>query len=483
MQTSFEDYRTDGFYDELFDEHAAPRAGAELLIKQIRDLPRGEMERRQGLCDGALIRMGVTFRVYNDDESGVDRAFPFDLIPRIVDAREWATLEKGLKQRVRALNLFIHDVYHDQRIVAAGVVPRELIETAAGLRRPCYGLNPPHGIWCHVTGVDLVRDGTGQFYVLEDNLRVPSGVSYVLANRQLMKRTFPEVFSACRVRPVSDYPTHLLHTLTSLTEGLARPVDTPAVAVLTPGPYNSAYFEHSYLAQQTGAELVEGRDLVVADGRLLMRTTLGLRPVDVLYRRIDDDFLDPHEFRADSLLGVPGLMDVYRQGRIAIANAPGTGVADDKVIYAYVPKMIEYYLGEAPVIPNVPTHLCWDDRGLRHTLENLDKLVVKPAGESGGYGMLFGPTSSRSERAEFADRIRENPRNYVAQPVVDLSRAPVVVGEGYEGRHVDLRPFVLYGEEDIYVLPGGLTRVALRKGSMVVNSSQGGGSKDTWVAM
>lgn len=478
----FEDYSTDGFYDELFDDKAAPRSGAELLVKQLQELPNGEMARRQGICDGALVRMGVTFTVYGDD-SGVDRAFPFDLVPRIVEAREWSSLEEGLKQRVRALNLFIDDIYHDRRIVKAGVVPEELIETASGLRAPCVGLDPPHGIWCHVTGIDLVRDETGQFYVLEDNMRVPSGVSYVLANRQLMKRTFPEVFSACRVRPVSDYPTRLLHMLDSLAEGLATDTESPTVAVLTPGPYNSAYFEHSYLAQQIGAELVEGRDLVVEDGRLRMHTTRGLKPIDVLYRRIDDDFLDPDEFRPDSLLGVPGLMQVYREGRLAVANAPGTGVADDKVIYAYVPAMIRYYLGEDPLIPNVPTHLCWEDRALNHVLANLDKLVVKPAGESGGYGMLFGPASTAAEREEFDGRIRANPRNYIAQPVVSLSRAPIVVGDRYEGRHVDLRPFILYSPDDIYVLPGGLTRVALRKGSMVVNSSQGGGSKDTWVAM
>jgi len=479
---TFQDYATDGFYDELFEEGAVPRAATEPLVAEIQRLPTGDLARRQRLCESALVRMGITFRVYGE-EQGVDRAFPFDLIPRIVEATEWSVIERGLKQRVRALNHFIDDVYHGRRIVQAGIVPREVIETAPGFLRPCIGLAPPRGIWCHVTGTDLVRDEKGQIYVLEDNLRVPSGVSYVLANRQLMKRTFPEVLAASRVRPVSDYPDRLLRMLTSLAEGLARPVETPVVGVLTPGAYNSAYFEHSYLAQQIGAELVEGQDLVVEGGEVRMRTTQGLRRVDVLYRRIDDDFLDPRAFRPDSLLGVPGILDVYRDGRIALANAPGTGVADDKVIYAYVPDMIRYYLGETPIIPNVPTYLCWREEDRRYVLDHLAELVVKPAGESGGYGMLIGTDSTREQRADFADRIRANPRNYIAQPVVSLSRAPVVVGDGFEGRHVDLRPFILYSEDDIYVLPGGLTRVALRKGSLVVNSSQGGGSKDTWVAM
>jgi uncharacterized circularly permuted ATP-grasp superfamily protein len=339
------------------------------------------------------------------------------------------------------------------------------------------GLRPPRGIWCHITGTDLVRDHDGQIYVLEDNLRCPSGVSYVLENRQVLKRTFPQVFEASRVRPVDDYPSRLLDMLQYLApDG----VTAPTVVVLTPGIHNSAYFEHAFLAQQMGIELVEGRDLVVTDGFVFMRTTKGLQRVDVIYRRLDDDFLDPLTFRADSLLGVPGLFQVYKAGRVALANAPGTGVADDKVIYAYVPKIIRYYLGEDSILPNVPTYVCWDDTERQHVVANLDKLVVKVANESGGYGMLIGPHASVAERAEFAERIQAAPRNYIAQPTLALSRAPVIVEDHFEGRHVDLRPYILYGQE-IYVLPGGLTRVALRKGSLVVNSSQGGGSKDTWV--
>jgi uncharacterized circularly permuted ATP-grasp superfamily protein len=352
-----------------------------------------------------------------------------------------------------------------------------VLETAKSLRAPCAGLNPPRGIWCHVTGTDLVRHSDGQVYVLEDNLRTPSGVSYVLQNRNLMKRTFPQVFAASRIRPVDDYPSHLRATLEYLApDG----VDAPRVVVLTPGPYNSAYFEHSFLAQQMGVELVEGRDLVVSDGYVWMRTTKGFERVDVIYRRIDDDFLDPTVFRTDSMLGVPGLMDVYMTGRVALANAPGTGVADDKVVYAYVPKIVKYYLGEEIILPNVPTYICAEESDRRYVLENIASLVVKAANESGGYGMLVGPHSSTKEQAAFAVKIQENPRNYIAQPTLSLSRVPTVVGDAIEGRHVDLRPYILYGK-DIFVLPGGLTRVALKKGSLVVNSSQGGGSKDTWV--
>jgi uncharacterized circularly permuted ATP-grasp superfamily protein len=351
------------------------------------------------------------------------------------------------------------------------------LETAASLRAPCAGMKPPRGIWCHVTGTDLVRHSDGQVYVLEDNLRCPSGVSYVLQNRNVMKRTFPQVFAASRIRPVDDYPSHLRATLEYLApEGIT----SPRVVVLTPGPYNSAYFEHSFLAQQMGVELVEGRDLVVSDGFVWMRTTKGYERVDVIYRRIDDDFLDPTVFRADSMLGVPGLMEVYTAGRVALANAPGTGVADDKVIYAYVPKIVKYYLGEDIILPNVPTYICAEDADRQYVLENIATLVVKAANESGGYGMLVGPHASKKEQAAFATKIAENPRNYIAQPTLSLSRVPTIVDGVFEGRHVDLRPYILYGEE-IYVLPGGLTRVALKKGSLVVNSSQGGGSKDTWV--
>ncbi|MFS8881991.1 circularly permuted type 2 ATP-grasp protein [Synechococcus sp. R55.3] len=470
----------EGFYDELFLGRNQPRPEAIPLIERIHSLEEGELQQRQAAAQAALFQMGVTFNVYGDSQ-GTERIFPFDIIPRIVSASEWQRLEKGLKQRIHALNLFIDDVYHDQKILKDRVIPAELIETAKGFLRPCVGLNPPGRIWCHVTGTDLVRDRDGTWYVLEDNLRCPSGISYVLENRRVMKSTFPSLFNTMGIRPVDDYPSHLLDTLLYL----APPqLANPTVVVLTPGIYNSAYFEHSFLAQQMGVELVEGRDLVVADGYLQMRTTKGLQRVDVIYRRIDDDFIDPLAFRPDSLLGVPGLFEVYRSGRLAIANALGTGVADDKVIYAYVPQMIRYYLGEEAILPNVPTYLCWDPKDQAYVLENLDKLVVKAANESGGYGMLMGSQATPEERAAFAEKIRAQPRNYIAQPTLCLSRVPTLVdrGEGpcLEPCHVDLRPYILYGK-DIYVHPGGLTRVALKKGSLVVNSSQGGGSKDTWV--
>jgi uncharacterized circularly permuted ATP-grasp superfamily protein len=474
---TFATYDPEGFFDEMFASAGAPRAAAHALTQVIDALPAGEIERRQRSAERALLAMGITFNVYGADE-GTERIFPFDLIPRIVSAAEWRTIERGLKQRIQALNLFIDDIYHERRILKDRVIPDYVLETAASLRAPCAGMRPPRGIWCHVTGTDLVRHTDGQVYVLEDNLRCPSGVSYVLQNRNVMKRTFPQVFAASRIRPVDDYPSHLRATLEHLApEG----IDAPRVVVLTPGPYNSAYFEHSFLAQQMGIELVEGRDLVVSDGFVWMRTTKGYERVDVIYRRIDDDFLDPTVFRADSMLGVPGLMDVYAAGRVALANAPGTGVADDKVIYAYVPKIVKYYLGEEIVLPNVPTYICADEADRRFVLENIASLVVKSANESGGYGMLVGPHASTKEHAAFAAKIAANPRNYIAQPTLSLSRVPTIVDDGTcEGRHVDLRPYILYGK-DIYVLPGGLTRVALKKGSLVVNSSQGGGSKDTWV--
>lgn len=473
---NFRDYDTRGFFDELIDQHGNPRPGAELLIQRIEELPDDELIQRQQMAERSLFRMGITFNVYGDDQ-GVEKIFPFDIVPRIVAAQEWDRLERGLKQRIRALNLFIDDVYHDQQIVNDEVVPRAILDTAQSFRPQCVGLNPPRRIWCHVTGTDLVRDKDGTVYVLEDNLRCPSGVSYVLQSRFVMKRSFPWLFEASRVRPVVDYPSRLF----SLLEHLASDgVGSPTVAVLTPGVYNSAYYEHSFLAQQMGVELVEGRDLVVRDGFVCMRTTKGFQRVDVLYRRIDDDFIDPKAFRADSMLGVPGLMDAYRNGRIALANAPGTGVADDKVIYAYVEKMIKYYLNEDAIIPNVPTFVCYDTEDRNYVLANLDKLVVKAANEAGGYGMMIGPHATDDERRKFAALIQENPRNYIAQPTLSLSRIPTIIDGKFEGRHVDLRPYILYGQ-DIYVLPGGLTRVALKKGSLVVNSSRGGGSKDTWV--
>jgi len=470
-------YQTDGFYDEVFDAGCHARPESRLLLETIQSLEDGELLRCQRAAETLLLQMGITFNVYGDS-AGTERIWPFDLIPRIVRAEEWDWIERGLKQRIHALNEFINDIYHEQKILKDKIIPEELINSAACFRAQCRGINPPRGVWCHITGTDLVRHGDGQIYVLEDNLRVPSGVSYVLENRDLMKRTFPHVFAGLHIRPVDVYPSKLLETLESIAP--PRASERPTVVLLTPGMYNSAYFEHSFLAQRMGIQLVEGRDLVVQEGWVWMRTTKGLRRVDVIYRRIDDDFLDPKAFRSDSLLGVPGLLEVYRAGRVSLANAPGNGVADDKVVYSYVPDMIRYYEAEDPILPNVPTFLCWRDQDRQHVLENLDKLVVKSANESGGYGMLVGPYSTAAQREEFAATIQARPRNYIAQPTLALSRVPTLVNGHLEGRHVDLRPYILYGEE-IYVLPGGLTRVALRQGSLVVNSSQGGGSKDTWV--
>lgn len=473
----FEQYNPGEFYDELFVAQGKPRPEAALLIDRINSLSIEELQQRQKAAQQALFKLGVTFNVYSDDQ-GTERILPFDIIPRILPAQEWEQLEQGLKQRIHALNLFLTDIYGDQKIIQDGVIPAELIQSASGFLKPCIGLKPSQGIWCHITGTDLVRDGDGQWYVLEDNLRCPSGVSYVLENRRVMKSTFPIVFNQMAIMPVDDYASKLLDTLLDLApSGLPD----PTVVVLTPGIYNSAYFEHSFLAQQMGVELVEGRDLVIADGYLQMRTTKGLKRVDVIYRRVDDEFIDPLAFRPDSLLGIPGLMEVYRDGRVAIANALGTGVADDKVIYAYVPQMIKYYLGEEQLLPNVPTYLCWEPEQQDYVLSHLDQLVVKSASESGGYGMLVGPHATPDQRADFADRITANPRNYIAQPTLKLSRVPTLLGDRLEPCHVDLRPYILYGKDDIYINPGGLTRVAMRKGSLVVNSSQGGGSKDTWV--
>jgi uncharacterized circularly permuted ATP-grasp superfamily protein len=470
-------YQTNDFYDEMFDANCEAREEARLLLETIQSLEDGELLRCQRVAEALLLQMGITFNVYGDS-AGTERIFPFDLIPRIVRAEEWNWIERGLKQRIHALNAFIDDIYHDQKILKDKIIPEEIIKSATFYRPQCRGINPPGGVWCHITGSDLVRDGDGQIYVLEDNLRVPSGVSYVLENRDLMKRTFPRVFAGLNVRPVDIYPSKLLETLESIAP--PRAMENPTVVLLTPGMYNSAYFEHSFLAQRMGIQLVEGRDLVVQEGWVCMRTTKGLRRVDVIYRRLDDDFLDPQVFRPDSLLGVPGIMDVYRAGRVSLANAPGNGVADDKVVYSYVPDMIRYYEGAEPILPNVPTFLCWSDTDRQHVLQNLDKLVVKSANEAGGYGMLVGPHSTAAQREEFAVMIKANPRNYIAQPTLALSRVPTLVEDRLEGRHVDLRPYILYGKE-IYVLPGGLTRVALRQGSLVVNSSQGGGSKDTWI--
>jgi uncharacterized circularly permuted ATP-grasp superfamily protein len=469
-------YDLEGFYDEAFAAPDQPRRGAELLLRRLQELGPEAIVRHQNSAERALLHLGITFNVYGNG-GGTERIFPFDVLPRIIEAAEWARIEAGLLQRVGALNRFVDDIYGAQRILEDGVIPRHVVESARSFHPECRGLRPPHGVWCHISGIDLVRDAQGELYVLEDNVRCPSGVSYVLTNRQVLKQTFPEVFEASEIRPVDDYPNRLL----DLLQSLAPPeVGQPSVVVLTPGTYNAAYFEHSYLAHRMGVELVEGRDLVVVDERVYMRTTQGLSPVHVIYRRIDDDFLDPDVFREDSMLGVRGLLAAFRAGNVALVNAPGTGVADDKVIYGYVPDMIDYYLGQQPILRNVPTWLCWNDADREHVLGHLDELVVKAANESGGYGMLIGPHSTPEQRADFGERIREHPRDYIAQPTLALSRSPVIVDGRLEGRHVDLRPFVLCGQS-CYVLPGGLTRVALRKGSLVVNSSQGGGSKDTWV--
>lgn len=472
----FSSYQTEGFYDELFNPDNTPRDFAKPLIDRLDSFPKNEIRRRQQAAEAALLELGITFTVYGE-KKGTERIFPFDIVPRIVSNPDWQIIESGLTQRIHALNLFISDIYGEQTILKDGIVPSELVLSGNSFRKECVGLKPPRGVWAHITGTDLVRAGDGQIYVLEDNMRCPSGVSYVLENRQILKRTLPVVFNTLNVRPVDDYPNKLFETLLSIAPAH---VEKPTVVVLTPGVYNSAYFEHSYLAKQMGVELVEGLDLVVDDGFVFMRTTTGFRRVDVVYRRIDDDFLDPSCFRPDSMLGVRGIMDAYRAGHVALANAPGSGIADDKAIYAYVPRIIKYYLDQDPILPNVPTYVCADAQDRRYVLEHLEELVVKAVNESGGYGMLIGPQSTAEQRAEFAGKITQSPRNFIAQPTLSLSRVPTIADGDYEGRHVDLRPYILYGES-IYVLPGGLTRVALRKGSLVVNSSQGGGSKDTWV--
>ncbi|MCW5962445.1 MAG: circularly permuted type 2 ATP-grasp protein [Bryobacterales bacterium] len=473
---TFQSYSTGTGYDEYFECTGTPRIGITGLVQAISNLGEHELRRRQQVAERALLHTGITFQVYSD-RAGLERIFPLDLIPRVVLPGEWQWIEKGLKQRIFALNLFLQDLYGDRKILRDNVIPPHVIESAKCFRAACAGIQPRHGIWCHITGTDLVRHSDGQLYVLEDNMRCPSGVSYVLENRRIMKRSFPRIFERFPVSPVDDYPSRLL----DLLHHMAPPdVQEPTTVVLSPGIYNSAYFEHSFLAQQMGVELVEGRDLVVMNGLVHMRTTRGLKRVDVIYRRIDDDFLDPQAFRPDSMIGVPGLMEAFKNGRVSLVNAPGTGVADDKVVYAYVPKIIKYYLGEDAIIPNVPTFLCWDERDRAYVLANLDKLVVKAANEAGGYGMMIGPHATKADHAHFAELIQASPRNYIAQPTLSLSTVPTTIDGVFEPRHVDLRPYILYGR-DIHVHPGGLTRVALRRGSLVVNSSQGGGSKDTWI--
>jgi len=466
-----------GFFDEMLDKDGQVRPHYRKFREHFKALTPQEFDHKRHSVDVAFLRQGVTFNVYGDS-AGTEKIFPFDLLPRIIPAKEWDFLERGLTQRITALNLFLHDIYHEQRILKDGVIPPHYVLSGKHFRREFAGFNVPKDIYIHVCGTDLIRDDSGQWLVLEDNGRCPSGVSYVLENRRAMKRSFPGMFEDIGVRPVEDYPRELLRMLNHIAPA---GVADPTVVLLTPGAYNSAYFEHTYLARQMGIEIVEGRDLVVRDARVFMRTTKGLQPVHVIYRRIDDDFIDPTVFRRDSMLGVPGLVRAYRAGNVSLANSIGTGIADDKVMYYFVPRMIKYYLDQEPIIPNVETYLASEEADKKYILENLNKLVVKAANESGGYGMLMGPKASKEEIEAFRKQVEADPRNYIAQPMISLSRHPTQVdGEKFEGRHIDLRPFILYGEK-IVIVPGGLTRVALRKGSLVVNSSQGGGSKDTWV--
>ncbi len=477
MSIDWKHYETGGLWDEMISATGRARPGAGNLRSMLANLSDDELKARKAAAELTIRTMGITFAVYGGAQGGsIDREWPFDIIPRLILKREWDAVAVGLKQRVNALNRFIDDLYHDKHILDDGILPRELIEKSREYRPQCEGINPPYGVWSHICGSDLVRDDSGRLYVLEDNLRVPSGVSYMLENREVMKRVFPELFQDYRIHPVDDYPMHLTNCLNSLAT-----TKNPEIVVLTPGVHNSAYFEHAYLAQSIAAELVEGSDLVVAkDDCVYMRTIEGLVKVDVIYRRIDDEFMDPETFRKDSRLGVPGLMRAWRAGNVALANAPGCGVADDKIIYTYVPDIIRYYLGEEPLIANVPSYRCFVTQERDYVLDNIDKLVVKPANESGGHGLLIGPNSSRKERERFKRLIRANPRNYMAQPMLKLSTAPALIDNHVEPRHLDLRPFILSGRTS-YVTLGGLTRVAMRKGSSVVNSSQGGGSKDTWV--
>ncbi|MDM7862115.1 circularly permuted type 2 ATP-grasp protein [Alteromonas sp. ASW11-36] len=478
MAIEWDKYHVGQFYDELIEAQGKPRDYAFHLSEYLAGLSDAELTEYKAAADSAIKVMGITFRVYNDEEGSIDRAWPFDIVPRLIPLNEWREIERGLKQRVKALNMFIDDLYNEQKVIKAGVFPANLLEKSKNYLPQCRGVSPPLGIWAHICGSDLVRDQNGTMYVLEDNLRVPSGVSYMLENRQVMKRVFPEMFEHYDILPVDDYPSDLYDMLAALSP---RNIEEPEIVVLTPGIYNSAYFEHAYLAQQMGAELVVGDDLVVEDDDCVyMRTIHGLSRVDVIYRRIDDAFLDPEVFNPESALGIPGVMRAWKAGNVALANAPGCGVADDKVVYSYVPKLIEFYLGEEAILPNVPTYRCNNPEEREYVLANIEKMVVKPANESGGYGMLIGPHTDKSEHDKFRKLIEADPRNYVAQPMLLLSTAPTMVKTTAEGRHLDLRPFILSGKET-KVTMGGLTRVAMVKGSTVVNSSQGGGSKDTWI--
>jgi len=467
-------YKTEGFFDEMFEADSKVRPNYEGLRTRLEGIESDTLHVLQQATDKAQLLLGMTFNVYNDSK-GIERILHLDILPRIIKGSEWDTLAQGLAQRIKALNLFISDVYNDQHVFKDKVIPKDLVLSSACYLKECLGLQPPEGVWSHISGTDLIRGNDGTFYVLEDNLRCPSGVSYMLENREILKRTFPELFERLQVRPIHNYSHYLRDTLESLT-----PVNPACIVVLTPGIYNSAYFEHAYLAQQMGAELVEGRDLVVKDDRVYMFTTKGLQQVDVIYRRVDDDFIDPSVFRKDSLLGTAGLFQAYLKGNVVLVNAPGAGVADDKAVYAYIPRLIRYYLDEEPLLDNIKTYICSEAADERYVVEHIDQLVVKQTDGSGGYGMLIGPHATKAEQQAFVKKIKANPRNYIAQPMINLSRVPTLTDSTIEGRHVDLRPYILYGK-DIKIVPGALTRVALTKGSLVVNSSQGGGSKDTWV--
>lgn len=468
------DYQVGESYDEMYAPDGKCRKHYEPFEKYIEKVSDKKMAELQYSANKTQVAMGMTFNVYHDNQ-GIEKILHLDIIPRIIPNDEWRLLEAGLKQRIYALNLFLQDIYNEKKILKDKVIPKDLILKSKDYLKPCEGLTPPKGIWCHITGTDLIKDKNGHYYVLEDNLRCPSGVSYMLESREIIKTAYSDLFNTIGVLPISNYPARLLNMLQYLSNK-TRPV----VGLLTPGIYNSAYYEHSYLALQMGIELVSGIDLITEKNKVYMQTTNGLKQIDVIYRRIDDTFLDPLAFNPKSLLGVPGIFEAYKAGNIAFANAPGTGVADDKAVYAYVPKIIKYYLNEDPIIKNVPTFLCREEKDRKYVLSNIEKLVVKETNAAGGYGMLIGPRATKEEHEKFRRLIKDNPNNYIAQPTISLSTVPTLTDQGLEARHVDLRPYVLYGE-DIEVIPGSLTRVALKKGSLVVNSSQGGGSKDTWV--
>jgi len=467
-------YETSGYFDEMIGKDGQVKSHYKLFKDRIDKIGLKKLNDLQYSTDRAQLSLGMTFNVYNDTQ-GVERILHLDIIPRIISSDDWDIIDRGLTQRITALNLFLDDIYNEQKILNDKIVPKELVLSSSTFLKQCIGLKPPKNVWCHISGTDLIRGDDGQFFVLEDNLRCPSGVSYMLENREILKRTFPEIFEKLDVRPVYGYALQLREMLESLVK--VYPV---SIAVLTPGIYNSAYFEHSYLAQQIGAELVEGQDLYVKDDFVYMITTKGLQRIDVIYRRVDDDFIDPLVFNKNSLLGTPGLFSAYKKGNVVLVNAPGTGVADDKAVYAYVPKIIKYYLNEDPIIQNVKTYICAEKQDLKYVIENIGKLVVKKTDASGGYGMLIGTKSTKATQQEFILKIKKDPRNYIAQPTINLSRVPTLSDCKIEGRHVDLRPYILYGRE-VKIIPGALTRVALKKNSLVVNSSQGGGSKDTWV--